>query len=154
MNQYKKEILEHFFQTIEYVQSLRTLTEEEWRKPIGMGKWTVAELIGHFIPWDDFVLEQRIPYILLGEDLPVGSDVKETNERGAQVARQEAQQTTIDRYTTTRTALYQALADVADKQWENSFTIGTRTLSFYEYCKGLAEHDQHHFKQLYDTING
>lgn len=52
MNQYKKQILDHYQNSIDFVMSLKRLSEKEWRTQIGEDKWTIAEVIGHFPPWD------------------------------------------------------------------------------------------------------
>ncbi|MGX9135003.1 hypothetical protein ACWV26_11595 [Rummeliibacillus sp. JY-2-4R] len=59
MNKFKEEIIKHQLDSIEFVKSLNALSEKEWRTQIEYGKWTVAEIIGHFKPWDEFVLHKR-----------------------------------------------------------------------------------------------
>ncbi|GEM_PF-2957185 len=61
----KKSIIKHYEQSLIWVKDLRNLSEEQWRKPIESGKWSVAEMIGHLTPWDTFVLEHRIPYLFI-----------------------------------------------------------------------------------------
>lgn len=68
------EIVWHNEESIRFMQALGTLTDEEWRRPLGPGKWTVAEVAGHFAPWDRFVLEQRLPYFFAEGPLPKGPD--------------------------------------------------------------------------------
>lgn len=45
------------------MKNLSNLDEQLLRKPINEGKRTVIEIIAHFYPWDEFVLEHRIPYL-------------------------------------------------------------------------------------------
>ncbi|PYZ93348.1 hypothetical protein CR194_09150 [Salipaludibacillus keqinensis] len=153
VNKHKLEITAHYKQSISFVKSLNTLSENEWRTPVGKGKWTVAEIIGHFRPWDEFVIHQRIPYLLSAEELPKGPDAKETNNRSASKAREEVQQITIDKFITTRVELCNAIEELSDENWERNFTIGKTTLSLYEYFKGLTEHDHHHFNQIKNTLS-
>ncbi|WP_171051854.1 DinB family protein [Alteribacter natronophilus] len=148
MNRHKQEILVHYEQSIEFADSLRSLSEDEWRTPIAKGKWTVAEVVGHFIPWDRFVLHQRLPYFFSTDQLPKGPDAEETNHRAAAKAREESRQSTIDTFVSVRTALCEAIEEIPEEKWERNFTIGKTTLSLSEYFKGLKEHDEHHFAQI------
>ncbi|WP_026690418.1 DinB family protein [Alteribacter aurantiacus] len=153
MNKYKKEIIEHYKQSIEFVKSLNELSENEWRTPIGKGKWTIAEIIGHFRPWDEFVIQQRIPYLFSEEELPKGPEAKEINNRAAFKTREEVQMITIIKFISTRVVLCKAIEELSDENWERNFTIGKTSLSLYEYFKGLIEHDNHHFNQIKTTLN-
>lgn len=153
MNKYKKEIIEHYKQSIEFVKSLNELSENEWRTPIGKGKWTIAEIIGHFRPWDEFVIQQRIPYLFSEEELPKGPEVKDTNNSAAFKTREEVQLITINEFISTRVAFCKVIEELSDENWERNFRIGKTKLSLYEYFKGLTEHDNHHFNQIKNTLN-
>ncbi|MBA4495330.1 DinB family protein [Paenactinomyces guangxiensis] len=152
MNKFKQEILQHQLNSIEYVKSLNTLSEKEWRAQIHEGKWTVAEIIGHFIPWDEFVLHKRLPYLFSEHELPKCPDSEKTNEKSASISREQNKRVTIDNFVSTRKALYKAIDEIPNDRWEVKFSIGKTTLSLYEYFKGLAQHDLHHFEQIKNTI--
>ncbi|MFB8733733.1 hypothetical protein ACEQPO_06520 [Bacillus sp. SL00103] len=41
----------HYEHTLEWAQSLTEVNiEEEWRSAIADGKWSIAEIIAHFVP--------------------------------------------------------------------------------------------------------
>lgn len=153
MNKYKKDILNHLLHSIEFVTSLERLSEREWRRKIGEGKWTIAEIVGHFEPWDQFVIKYRLPYIFSDVELPKGPETDKTNSESASISRKENKQETINRFISTRKALYQAILNIPDDNWEKSFTIGKTKLFLYEYLNGLAEHDHHHFEQIKNTLS-
>ncbi|WP_052044338.1 DinB family protein [Alkalihalobacillus alcalophilus] len=89
MEKIKKEILKHYNDSISFVESLNELTDNQWRLCIQDGKWSVAEIIGHFIPWDDFVLKRRIPYFFSDEDFPKGPNVNQMNDKSSFKARNQ-----------------------------------------------------------------
>ncbi len=153
MNKHKQEILQHQLYTIEYVKSLNTLSELEWRTQILKGKWTVAEIIGHFTPWDEFVLHKRLPFLFYKHALPKSPDTEKTNEKSAMISREQNKRVTIDNFVSTRIALYKAIDEIPTEHWEVKFIIGKTTLSLYEYFKGLAQHDLHHLEQIKNTIH-
>lgn len=152
MNKLNEEIIQHQLYSIEFVQSLNLLSEKEWRTPIGEGKWTVAEIIGHFVPWDEFVLHKRLPYLFSNDELPKSPISKEINAKSASISREQTKQTTIDHFISTRKVLLKTIDEIVINHWEEPFTIGKTTLSLYEYFQGLAQHDLHHFEQIKNTL--
>ena len=152
MNSCKEEIMRHQLYSIEFVSSLRALSEKEWRTEINEGKWTVAEVIGHFITWDDFVLNQRLPYVFSGRELPESPDSEKMNEVSASISREQTMRVTIDHFVSTRTALLNAIEEIPTDHWEVTFSIGTKELSLYEYFSELAQHDLHHFEQIKNIL--
>ncbi|SER56757.1 DinB family protein [Salipaludibacillus aurantiacus] len=152
MKKVKEEIIEHHLKAIGFVSSLSRLSEKEWRTPIAEDKWTIAEIIGHFKPWDEFVMTKRLPYLFSEDKLPKGPDSNEINSRSAALSRQEPQQTTIEKFISTRKNFLKAVKDLPDHLWEQPFSIGQTTLTLYDYLHGLAEHDRHHFEQITETI--
>ncbi len=146
----KDEIMTHQLNAINLVSGLENLSEPEWRTASGEGKWTLAEIIGHFVPWDEFIMQKRLPYLLLDQDqdLLKGPESQYLNIESALISRNEDLHTTIQKFIATRTALYRLLNDAPDQKWEKTCFIGSHKFSFYEYFKGLAEHDPHHFSQI------
>lgn len=153
MNKYKKEISNHHLNSIEFVKSLDSLSEIEWRTQIEEGKWTIAEIIGHFIPWDEFVIKYRLPYIFSDIELPKGPDTEKTNSESASISRKENKQETINKFISIRKELYEAIIKIPDNCWEKKISIGKTEIILYEYLNGLAEHDCHHFEQIKNTVS-
>ncbi|MGM0966051.1 MAG: DinB family protein [Bacillota bacterium] len=56
----KDTVIKHYEHTLEWVLSLADVTDEEWRSAIADGKWSIAEIIAHFVPWDEFILHDRL----------------------------------------------------------------------------------------------
>lgn len=65
-----KQIIQHYERSLYWIKSLSDISEVQWRMPIEPGKWSVAEVIGHLSPWDEFVLNHRIPFFFVKKCLP------------------------------------------------------------------------------------
>jgi len=144
----KHQIISHYEKSIVFVESLVNITEEQWRTPIEPGKWTVAEVIGHLTPWDEFVLNQRLPFLFIKESLPKGPDVGEVNASAARNSRAQSKEKTIASFTNQRHQLIDTLYQIVDQQWQQPFTIGASELTLHRYFASLVDHDLHHFSQI------
>jgi len=100
----KHQIISHYEKAIVFVESLASITEEQWRTSIAPGKWTVAEVIGHLTPWDEFVVKQRLPFLFTGESLPKGPTVEELNTSAAKDSRAQSKEETIANFIKQRAA--------------------------------------------------
>jgi hypothetical protein len=153
MQKHKREMINHQLEAIKFVNSLRALRDELWRSEISEGKWTIAEIIGHFKPWDEFVLYQRLPYIFLEKALPEAPDPQITNTMAASISRAEPQQVTIDKFILNRKGIYKVIKEIPDSQLSATFLLGDKWLSLYDYLRYLADHDRHHFNQIERAIH-
>ncbi|MFB7156493.1 DinB family protein [Lysinibacillus sp. NPDC056232] len=148
----KHQIISHYERSIVFVESLANITEEQWRTPLEPGKWTVAEIIGHLTPWDEFVLKQRLPFLFTKESLPKGPDVVEMNASAARNSRAQSREETIANFINQRHQLIGALYQIADQQWQQPFTIGASELTLHSYFASLGDHDLHHFSQIQKVL--
>lgn len=135
-------------EAIKFVDSLRTLTEDQWRRPIQKGRWSTSEIIGHFIPWDQFVLQKRIPYFFTNEELSGSPDAEEINQEAAAKSRYSEQGAIITEFVETRQQLLNTLRNIDDDLWIQEISIGTKKVTLYEYFYGLVQHDRHHFEHI------
>lgn len=148
----KSEILAHHQNFITIIHSLRSFEENLLRKPIEDGKWSVIEIVGHFYPWDEFVLQHRIPYLLTGERLPKGPSIDELNGQSSLLARTEAVENTLVKCLLIREELLSQLKPIPDCNWLSEIQINETNITLYEYLKGLMEHDIHHINQMKSII--
>lgn len=144
----KHEILEHQYNFIDYIKSIRSLNEQILRAPIRNGKWSVIEIIGHFHAWDEFVLQNRIPYFLTNSSLPPSPNTDELNYLSAQLSKNNSILHTIEKFIRIRTELVEILNQLPEENWLAELKINQSTLSLYSYFKGLMEHDLHHMNQI------
>ncbi|MED3803419.1 DinB family protein [Lysinibacillus xylanilyticus] len=146
----KHQIISHYEKSIVFVESLANITEEQWRTPLEPGKWMVAEVIGHLTPWDEFVVNQRLPFLFTEEGLPKGPDVEEMNANAAMNSRTQSKEETVADFINQRQRLIDALYQIVDEQWRQPFTIGASELTLYGYFASLVDHDLHHFSQIHN----
>jgi len=148
----KQHILMHYEKSILWLERLLYVTDKQWRLPIQQGKWTVAEVIGHFIPWDEFVINERMPLLFTEEPLAKGPNVQQMNAAAASSSRQQSKEQTLQALLNHRRLLLQALEGLSDELWQRSFQIGRSELTLYSYFSGLIAHDEHHFLQVQNVI--
>ena len=148
----KSEIVAHHQNFIFFIERLKSADEHLLRKPIGEGKWSVIEIVGHFYPWDEFILQHRIPYLISGKCLPKGPSVDELNARSSKFARTETVENTLRNCILIREKLLSQLNQIPEQDWLIQFRINETSLTLYEYLKGLMEHDIHHLNQIKSTI--
>ncbi|MBO8170824.1 MAG: DinB family protein [Bacillaceae bacterium] len=144
----KEDIILHHTNAIHFVDSFIHLSEELWRTPVAEDKWSIAEVIGHFIPWDEFLMHNRIPYFLKAEPLPVAPNVDELNWQAACEARNASQADTIEKFISTRVRLQQTIRNIRDDYWLKDISIESRQLKLCDYFENLVKHDEHHFSQI------
>ena len=149
----REEILAHHKQFFNFVHELSKLDEHVLRQPMQESKWSIIEVIGHFQPWDQFVIEKRLPYIFKNEEIPASPKVEEVNANAALRARNNPIHVTIEHFMTTRTQLIDLLSDLPKEVWNSQIHINQKAISFTEYMKGLMEHDLHHKRVVNKFLN-
>lgn len=148
----KTKIIAHHLEFKEFITSLRALDEEILRKPIAEGRWSIIEIIGHLIAWDEFVLRDRMPYFFRDSTFPAGLDVVTFNEQAAASARKKEAAVVLDAFLCGRTRLIERLTEIPDALWETEITIHQSKLTLFSYFKGLMTHDLHHIAQIKEVI--
>ncbi|MDJ0288166.1 MULTISPECIES: DinB family protein [Bacillus] len=149
----KDTVIKHYEHTLEWVQSLTKVTEEEWRSAIAEGKWSIAEIIAHFVPWDEFILHDRLKEFWNEQALPQAPDAHEMNQQSAERARKEERSETIGRFIAVRTELLQEMKKIEPSRWNASFLIGQTELTLSSYFEGLIKHDLHHMEQIKKVLS-
>lgn len=149
----KESIIDHYEHSIEWVQSLTKVTEEEWRSAIAEGKWSIAEIIAHFVPLDEFILHDRLKEFWNEQALPQAPDAHEMNQQSAERARKEERSETIGRFIAVRTELLQEMKKIEPSRWNASFLIGQTELTLSSYFEGLIKHDLHHMEQIKKVLS-
>ncbi|MEG0439063.1 MAG: DinB family protein [Solibacillus sp.] len=141
----KESVIAHIENSIDWVESLIELNENDWRKPVGPDRWSVAEVVGHFKAWDEFVINQRVPYLFQQVSLPKAPDTNSLNDESAKIARENTKAFIIEEFVKARKRLIKTLSDLKDEFWEDEFMLGLSKLTLSSYFHGLKEHDLKHF---------
>ena len=149
----KEQVIRHYQGTIEKALGWRLLTNKVWRTPIVEGKWTIAEVVGHFAPWDEFVRLKRIPHFLSGGPLPKSLDVEQTNRERALTSQSCSQEDIIAEFIHNRKRLITAIEQIENERWEREYMFNQTPLTLSAYFQGLLEHDVYHFRQIASVWN-
>ncbi|WP_342488191.1 DinB family protein [Bacillus sp. FSL M8-0266] len=149
----KDTVIKHYEHTLEWVLSLADVTDEEWRSAIADGKWSIAEIIAHFVPWDEFILHDRLKEFWNDRAICKAPDVHEMNIQSAERARHEERSETIGRFIAIRTELLQEMKKIEASRWNTSFLIGQTELTLSSYFPGLIKHDIHHMEQVKQALS-
>lgn len=149
----KAEILAHFQASMKWIEGMREWEEKNWRSPIGEGKWTVAEVVGHLGPWDRFFVKERLQPILAGHQLEPYPGFDQFNAESARLAREQTKDDTVREFLLTRKVLVDELATVPEHKWKEPFRIGQHETNLEDYFTGLVEHDEHHFEQIRQALD-
>ncbi|ENH97007.1 hypothetical protein J416_08017 [Gracilibacillus halophilus YIM-C55.5] len=150
MNQQKETVIENCHHTLEWIENLHNISEEKWRKPIAKGKWTVAEVVGHFIYWDQYFIN-RIPEII-DESTLTQVDIESVNQEASRESKTKSKEEIFERFHQVREELIQLLQSLDDDLWDQEFHTNNGQYTLYGDLKRLINHDQHHIKQLEHVI--
>ena len=103
----KESILEEKLSLIEWCQTFKCVTHDEWFESFRKGSWGIADVISHFIVWDEFLIKHRIPYFISGQSVPnVPINVEEINKGAIKYARSGiSKEELIDEFSCTRKQL-------------------------------------------------
>jgi hypothetical protein len=149
----KQELLNHHTNIKNFVMSLNQLTNVEWQSPIEEGKWSIAEIVYHFIPWDEFIVENRLPFFRSNQSLPPAPNVEELNKTSSEKAKITSKEETIKYFIETRTLLENQIENLTENECGIEIVMGTKKITIIDYLSGMVEHDQHHIKQIKNYIN-
>ena len=120
-----------------------------WLMPIAEGKWSPGEIIAHLIEWDRVPPNQRLDQLRPGENVLTIGKSGRFNAWAARRAREEATlEEVLASFHHTRTRLLKRLESVPGTDRDAPFSIRNRSLTLTDYLKGLADHDEHHRKQI------
>ncbi|PLR92858.1 DinB family protein [Bacillus sp. T33-2] len=145
----KEKIIAEKVKLAEWADTLKSLSEDVWFKPLKDGSWGTADVISHFISWDQFIIDYRISYLLKDESFPsVPVDVEEMNKKASDYARAGIlKDDLIDEFVSVRERLVSHLEQIPDALFDQPCP-GKEHLTVKEYFSGMIEHDQKHKEQI------
>jgi uncharacterized damage-inducible protein DinB len=132
------------------VLKLKEIPESSLLKPIQEGKWSVRDIIGHLFYWDKYILDRLVPHITNNAILPPFPDFDLHNQEAIKyIERYNTVISLIDEFSQTRKQVIEKMSRI-----ENNikFTIGTENFSKDSFITVFIEHDTHHFKQIWDSL--
>ncbi|WEG10901.1 DinB family protein [Pullulanibacillus sp. KACC 23026] len=146
--------LNFFNQCTEALLALKEMPERFLTDPIGEGKWSIREIIGHLYFGDLYNLEEMVPLMADGVSLPPFPNHNEHNEKAiSYIKRFETVSDLLGTFAQTRQLLIQALEKVGkEAQFEIENEPGQYTVE--SFVDLFAKHDAHHLKQIQLKLKG
>ncbi|MGF9770388.1 DinB family protein [Bacillus albus] len=146
----KENILEEKLNIIEWCQTLKEVPDDIWFQSFKNGSWGIADVISHFIIWDDFVMKYRIPYFLSAQSIPyIPTDVEEMNKSAITYARSGiSREELINQFSYTRKQLVDEIEGIPAYNFNNDFQIGTKKVMLNHYFSSLIQHDLKHKEEI------
>ena len=144
-----EQIRQHYKEFDEWIHSLKGLSDAEWNKPLGHGKWSVAGVVSHLLFWDQYSLKERFPYFKEGAELPSYPDFQSVNERAREYAENTAtKEEILDGLLAVREEFHKMLEEMGDDKLAVSFKISDHHMTVGAYLIDFIQHDLHHQKQV------
>jgi hypothetical protein len=130
------------------------MNDSLWFEPLGEGKWGTADVISHFITWDRFFLDHRIPYIEKGLPFPkIDINLEKINKESSVYSRSGiGKQRLIQEYVETREAVLSSLDELPEETFQYVMKIGNSEMKVVDYFYLLVQHDLKHKKQIANFI--
>ncbi|MGG0722370.1 DinB family protein [Bacillus mycoides] len=150
----KERILEEKLSLIEWCQTLNGISEDIWFQPFKKGSWAIADVISHFIVWDEFLMKYRIPYFISGQSVPnVPTDVEEMNKGAIKYARSGiSKEELIDQFSFTRKQLVDQINQISARNFKDDYQFGTKRVRLNDYFSSLIQHDLKHKEEIMQFI--
>lgn len=146
-------LIEHQRLAILFAETLQRLSEEDWRKVIVPEKWTVAEVMGHFRYWDNFLLTKRVPLFFTTQQFEPSPNVDLINEQSAAYARVTEKDKMLAEFIIHRQQIVEQLLTFSQVQWSTMLKIGSTELNVLQYFIGQMVHDLQHFEQIDQALH-
>lgn len=143
------EIKQHYKEFDGWLNSLKGLTDSEWKMPLGEGKWSVAGVVSHLLFWDQYSLKERFPYFKEGAELPSYPDFQSINEAAREYAENTAaKEEIIGGLLSVRAKFHKMLDEMDDDKLALRFKISEHQMTIGAYLVDFIHHDLHHQKQV------
>lgn len=156
-----KTVIDSYGEFSEWLGTLKELSNEEWEQPISDGKWSVREVISHFMNWDNYLIATVVPLVKDGE--PFGFPAFDSfNKLASSYATSGiSKDDLLDEVILTRNHLIQVLKDMPEEVITKSLPVGGYThcphtgepYSLIYIIQEFIEHDLHHKTQLQEVLN-
>ncbi|MBM7663160.1 hypothetical protein JOC85_004013 [Bacillus mesophilus] len=139
---------------LEWVEKLDSVEEQMWFQPMSEGKWAIADVISHFISWDRFCMDYRMPYMEKALPFPkLDVNVDHVNKTASVYARSGiTKKQLIHEYDQTRGMLVSILEEWPEETFHKVVKLGSQEIRVADYFSSHIEHDQEHIKKINDFL--
>ena len=146
----KENILEEKLNLIEWCQTLKGLSDDMWLRSFKEGSWGIADVISHFIVWDTFLINHRIPYFISEQSVPnVPIDVEEMNKGAIKYARFGiSKKELLNQFSVIRKQLVDEIERIPTQYFYNDYQFGTKKVRLNNYFSSFIQHDLNHKEEI------
>ncbi|MGH1284012.1 DinB family protein [Bacillus toyonensis] len=146
----KENIVDEKLSLIEWCQTLNEICDDTWFQPFKKSSWGIADVISHFIVWDEFVIISRISYFLSTQSVPnVSIDVEQMNKGAIRYARSGiSKEQLLDQFSVTRKQLVEQIERIPTQYFYNDYQFGTKKVRLNNYFLSLIQHDLKHKEEI------
>ncbi|MGN4443438.1 hypothetical protein ACTFOB_00590 [Bacillus cereus group sp. MYBK79-1] len=129
---------------------MKEVPDDIWFQSFKNSSWGMADVISHFIIWDDFVMKYRMPYFVSTQSVPhFPTDVEEMNKSAIIYARSGIpREKLINQFIYTRKQLVDEIERIPADNFYNDFQIGTKKVMLNHYFSSLIQHDLKHKEEI------
>lgn len=150
----KAEILDNFGHLINWLSELESIDDALFTEPIAPGKWSIGAIVAHFMVWDEFMEQERVPFIGPGKEVTSNKvDVEEMNQKAINLAKKITKSELIAEVIKKRKSLIEKFQAIEEEDYQKPFSINGTELTLAAYINDLTAHDQHHEKQIKVKLN-
>ncbi|MFF2479922.1 DinB family protein [Paenibacillus sp. NPDC058071] len=154
----KEQLIAEFEALIPFVESLRKYGEGRLTSPIGEGKWSLKDMLSHFMLWDRYYIERALEPIAERKDEAVIAvsnqfEIESYNQQAIAFAEGRTASDVMDLMIETRQRVLYLLEQIPEDLYDKSYSdLDGDPFNIAEYVTDMTGHDGHHLAQMKDYI--
>jgi GNAT superfamily N-acetyltransferase len=151
----KEQLLQEFGEWTAFVVDLARYDNRIWNQSMGVGKWSVREVVAHILRWDDYFYEEAIAKLGAGLPLTVKHlDYDEFNEHAKGYGINTSIAELSNQAVRSRERIMRAIAALTDEQYEATYQDADgHPFEAAQYMKDFIWHDRHHVEPIRKLIH-
>ncbi|BBH20889.1 hypothetical protein Back11_22340 [Paenibacillus baekrokdamisoli] len=144
------EQMNKFQSLIPFLESLRSISQEQWTTPIKTGKWSTRDIVAHLLLWDRYFGTEAISKIAAGDPVTVKHlDFDAFNKNALDYALTIGHNELIDQAIAERELIIRQIEQFSDKVVIHEYIDGDgNVFCISNYLVDFADHDSHHRGQI------
>ncbi|WP_171056229.1 GNAT family N-acetyltransferase [Paenibacillus sinopodophylli] len=151
----KEQLLQQFKEWTAFVTDLARYDKRLWNQSVGVGKWSVRQVVAHIKRWDDYFYEEAIAR--LGASLPLTVkhlDYDKFNEQAKVYGKAATVLELSEQAVQSRERIIQAIEALTDDQYEATYTDADgHPFEVSQYMKDFIWHDWHHVNPIRNLLH-
>lgn len=151
----KNGVIQEYQKFTSFVESLRTLSEENWTTPIAENKWSVRDIIGHIMFWDKYFQEEAIMKIKTNQSVTVEDvNIDEFNQMATEFVKTLDKDEIINQTVQYRHEMIETLKALPEEKFFNNYIDSSgNNFSINNFLEEFIPHDDHHKRQIEEFLH-